>query len=103
MAILDSTPNNRTPPAYALALSLRDALDSKYQSVEKKLIEDGCQGSIKVFRALLSRGYVTINMSIPSCNRFIREGRWLNIYEAVLKETGKRGDDYQKRKQRHQR
>lgn len=82
--------------SYRLALSKREQLLSRFLTVEQQLSLDGCENILDSFRACISEGMASINMSIPSLNRFLTTGRWLNIYEAVRKETRKTGDSLEK-------
>jgi hypothetical protein len=82
--------------SYQLAHSMRGQLLRRFQIIEQQLSRDGYKNILNAFQACILGGTACINMSIPTLNRFLKTGRWLNIYEAVYKETGKTGDSLEK-------
>jgi len=81
-----STPS--PPSAYQLAQSQRPMLLGHYRSAAQRLAAAGRQDILMKFEAMIARGAAAINMSMPSMLQFLASGRWLNIYEAVARETG---------------
>lgn len=81
----------RNPSALRLARSRQRSLVEQASVVSSGLIAQGKGNVLRGFRALLTEGRASINMSMLKLIRFLRTGRWLNIYEAVARETGLSG------------
>jgi hypothetical protein len=73
------------------ALSGRADLVRRFEEAVERLEEADSRAVLRSFQALLSKGKVAVNMSIPRLVRFLEEGQWSNIFEAVSRETGLKG------------
>jgi hypothetical protein len=84
------------PAAYARALVLRPGIQTRFEAVRERLRIASCNGALRSFRSILSRGKAAVNMPISKVVRFIEEGNYLNIYEFVARETGLSGDELER-------
>jgi hypothetical protein len=81
------THDRKRSRTYTRALARRGSLLARFDETSRNLIASGCEDVLLSFTALLSRGVAAVNMSIPNLLRFLEEGRYLNIYEFVRRET----------------
>lgn len=81
----------RTPPAYKLAAARRRNFRKSYSELQTRLKHDGCGAQLIEFVSFVKSGQASINMSVASCVRFLETGVWLNVFEAIRKETGATG------------
>jgi hypothetical protein len=79
------------PRAYQLARSRRALLLGRYGMTARRLAAAGRHGQLVEFEALIGSGKAAINMSMGGMLQFLKSGHWLNIYEAVAKESGLKG------------
>ena len=87
------TRSRTAPMSCRLALSRRPNLVDRFETALKRLEDAGRTSVVRSFRTVLARGRVAINMSTPNLKRFLEQGHWLNIYEAVAKEDKLKGKD----------
>jgi hypothetical protein len=81
----------RRPYALDLALSRRTTLIKKAEEVSSRFLVAGQRNVLRGFNTVLAEGKASINMSMPKLIRLLDTGQWLNIYEAVARETGLKG------------
>ncbi len=85
------TARARPPRAFTTASKGRDDLLASFQAFREEMERSGKAGVLRSFGAVLDRATAAINMKIPGLVRFLRTGRWLNIYEFTAQSTGLRG------------
>jgi hypothetical protein len=81
--------------AYARALAGQESLRLRAQRTQDTLCESGSGAQVRAFMDLLARnGRAGINMTIQRCLNLLSGGAWLNVYDAVARETGLQGKEY---------
>lgn len=80
------------PGAYSLAERLKPDLIRRFAELELEFKANGHSNLLETFQALIRKGQPAINMNLTECIRFLTSGRWLNIYEAIQRDTNKTGD-----------